>query len=97
MVVSIMGDSANWLNLLYNAGFLGSFIASDNVHCPRCQPAQVYRHGQNPNGHYRFCCRGCHRLFQLPYAYEVRSLALKSRGLQWCRGSRYRQNTENWH
>ncbi|ECC3466013.1 hypothetical protein AA471_25755 [Salmonella enterica subsp. enterica] len=21
-----------------------------NVHCPRCQSAQVYRHGQNPKG-----------------------------------------------
>ncbi|MBL5943471.1 IS1 family transposase, partial [Enterobacter asburiae] len=23
-------------------------MASVNVHCPRCQSAQVYRHGQNP-------------------------------------------------
>ncbi|WP_159181551.1 IS1 family transposase, partial [Escherichia coli] len=22
--------------------------ASVNIHCPRCQSAQVYRHGQNP-------------------------------------------------
>ncbi|WP_072034281.1 IS1 family transposase [Pectobacterium fontis] len=27
------------------------------VHCPRCQSAQVYRHGQNPKGHDRFRCR----------------------------------------
>ncbi|MFT2795211.1 IS1 family transposase, partial [Serratia sp. N21D137] len=23
-------------------------MASVNVHCPRCQSAQIYRHGQNP-------------------------------------------------
>ncbi|EJV2265681.1 TPA: IS1 family transposase, partial [Escherichia coli] len=23
-------------------------MASVTVHCPRCQSAQVYRHGQNP-------------------------------------------------
>ncbi|MDD8931468.1 IS1 family transposase, partial [Escherichia coli] len=23
-------------------------MASVNVHCPRCQSAQVYRHGKNP-------------------------------------------------
>ncbi|AHA67008.1 Transposase [Shigella dysenteriae 1617] len=23
-------------------------MASVNIHCPRCQSAQVYRHGQNP-------------------------------------------------
>ncbi|PIJ48020.1 MULTISPECIES: IS1 family transposase, partial [unclassified Erwinia] len=23
-------------------------MASVNVHCPRCQSVQVYRHGQNP-------------------------------------------------
>ncbi|HDP0895822.1 TPA: IS1 family transposase, partial [Shigella sonnei] len=22
-----------------------------NLHCPRCQSVQVYRHGQNPKGH----------------------------------------------
>ncbi|HHD8732577.1 TPA: IS1 family transposase, partial [Escherichia coli] len=26
-------------------------MASVNIHCPRCQSAQVYRHGQNPKGH----------------------------------------------
>ncbi|EGM8205517.1 IS1 family transposase, partial [Escherichia coli] len=25
-------------------------MASVTVHCPRCQSAQVYRHGQNPKG-----------------------------------------------
>ncbi|AHA65388.1 Transposase [Shigella dysenteriae 1617] len=25
-------------------------MASVNIHCPRCQSAQVYRHGQNPKG-----------------------------------------------
>ncbi|HHD1817303.1 TPA: IS1 family transposase, partial [Klebsiella pneumoniae] len=29
-------------------------MASVNIHCPRCQSAQVYRHGQNPKGHDRF-------------------------------------------
>jgi transposase-like protein len=29
-------------------------MASVTVHCPRCQSAQVYRHGQNPKGHARF-------------------------------------------
>ncbi|AHA68770.1 Transposase [Shigella dysenteriae 1617] len=24
-------------------------MASVNIHCPRCQSAQVYRHGQNPS------------------------------------------------
>ncbi|PJY05697.1 IS1 family transposase, partial [Escherichia coli] len=23
-------------------------MASVNIHCPRCQSAQVYRHGQKP-------------------------------------------------
>ncbi|AHA67506.1 Transposase [Shigella dysenteriae 1617] len=27
-------------------------MASVNIHCPRCQSAQVYRHGQNPKGHF---------------------------------------------
>ncbi|AHA66509.1 Transposase [Shigella dysenteriae 1617] len=40
-------------------------MASVNIHCPRCQSAQVYRHGQNPKGHDRFRCRDCHRVFQL--------------------------------
>ncbi|EEW0420074.1 IS1 family transposase, partial [Escherichia coli] len=26
-------------------------MASVTVHCPRCQSAQVYRHGQNLKGH----------------------------------------------
>ncbi|SPZ77308.1 iso-IS1 ORF1 [Shigella dysenteriae] len=26
-------------------------MASVNIHYPRCQSAQVYRHGQNPKGH----------------------------------------------
>ncbi|EHC1985823.1 IS1 family transposase, partial [Escherichia coli] len=25
-------------------------MARVNIHCPRCQSAQVYRHGQNPKG-----------------------------------------------
>ncbi|QPW26366.1 IS1 family transposase [Edwardsiella ictaluri] len=52
-------------------------MASVNVHCPRCQSAQVYRHGQNPKGHDRFRCRDCHRVFQLTYAYEARKPGIK--------------------
>lgn len=28
-------------------------MATVTVHCPRCQSAQVYRHGQNPEGRYQ--------------------------------------------
>ncbi|WMU75491.1 IS1 family transposase (plasmid) [Enterobacter bugandensis] len=52
-------------------------MASVTVHCPRCQSAQVYRHGQNPNGHDRFRCRDCLRVFQLTYAYEARKPGIK--------------------
>ncbi|WP_434058552.1 IS1 family transposase [Dickeya fangzhongdai] len=47
-------------------------MASVNVHCPRCQSVQVYRHGQNPKGRDRFRCRDCHRVFLLTYTYEAR-------------------------
>lgn len=47
-------------------------MAGVNVHCPRCQSSQVYPHSQNPEGHDRFRCRDCHRVFQLTYAYEAR-------------------------
>ncbi|QPW27779.1 IS1 family transposase [Edwardsiella ictaluri] len=52
-------------------------MVSVNVHCPPCQSAQVYRHGQNPKGHDRFHCRDCHRVFQLTYAYEARKPGIK--------------------
>lgn len=52
-------------------------MASVNVHCPRCQSVQVYRHGQNPKGYDRFRCRDCHRVFQLTYAYEARKPGIK--------------------
>ncbi|EFF9497449.1 IS1 family transposase [Escherichia coli] len=52
-------------------------MASVTVHCPRCQSAQVYRHGQNPKGHARFRCRDCHRVFQLTYTYEARKPRVK--------------------
>ena len=52
-------------------------MSSVNVHCSRCQSAQVYRHGQNPMGHDRFRCRDCHRVFQLTYAYEARKPGIK--------------------
>jgi len=52
-------------------------MASVNVHCPRCQSAQVYCHGQTPRGHDRFRCRDCHRELQLTYAYEARKPGVK--------------------
>ncbi|EBN5354558.1 IS1 family transposase, partial [Salmonella enterica subsp. enterica serovar Typhimurium] len=52
-------------------------MASVNVHCPRCNSAQVYRHGQNPCGHDRFRCRDCLRVFQLTYSYEARKPGVK--------------------
>lgn len=52
-------------------------MASVTVHCPRCQSAHVYRHGQNPKGYARFRCRDCHRVFQLSYAYEARKAGVK--------------------
>ncbi|WP_425595086.1 IS1-like element transposase [Pectobacterium versatile] len=47
------------------------------VHCLCCQSAQVYRHEQNPKGHNRFRCWGCHRVFQLTYSYEARKSGVK--------------------
>lgn len=52
-------------------------MASITVHCPRCQSALVYRHGQNPKGRDRFRCRDCHRVFLLTYTYEARKPGLK--------------------
>ncbi|SNY66603.1 Transposase and inactivated derivatives [Enterobacter sp. CC120223-11] len=52
-------------------------MASVNVHCTRCNSAQVYRHGQNPKGHDSFSCRDCHRVFQLTCAYEARKPGVK--------------------
>ena len=52
-------------------------MASVNIHCPRCQSAQEYRHGQNPKGRDRFRCRDCHRVFQLTYTYQARKPGMK--------------------
>ncbi|EJL7033803.1 IS1 family transposase, partial [Escherichia coli] len=52
-------------------------MASVNIHCPRCQSARVYRHGQNPKGRDRFRCRDCHRVFQLTYTYQARKPGMK--------------------
>lgn len=46
-------------------------MATITVHCPRCQSALVYRHGQNPKG------RECHRVFLLTYTYEARKAGVK--------------------
>jgi transposase-like protein len=47
-------------------------VATVTVHCPRCQSALVYRHGQNPKGIDRFRCREFHRVFLPTYTYEAR-------------------------
>ncbi|HBL0924203.1 TPA: IS1 family transposase [Escherichia coli] len=52
-------------------------MASVNIHYPRCQSAQVYRHGQNPKGRDRFRCRDCHHVFQLTYTYQARKPGMK--------------------
>ncbi|EKM0530502.1 IS1 family transposase [Cronobacter turicensis] len=52
-------------------------MATIAVHCPRCQSALVYRHGQNPKGRDRFRCRDCHRVFLLTYTYEARKPGVK--------------------
>lgn len=52
-------------------------MASIAVHCPCCQSAQVYRHGQNPKGYAWFRCRDCHRVFLLTYTYEARKPGVK--------------------
>lgn len=62
---------------MYDARFQDSLMVSVNVHCPCCQSAQVYRHGQPPKGYDRFRCRHCHRVFQLTYAYEARKQCIK--------------------
>ncbi|AHA67577.1 hypothetical protein Asd1617_04750 [Shigella dysenteriae 1617] len=57
-------------------------MASVNIHCPRCQSAQVYRHGQNPKGHDRFRCRDCHRVFQLTFFSSLTLMRPVSRALK---------------
>ncbi len=52
-------------------------MASVTVHCPRCQSAHVYRHGQNPKGRDRFRCRDGYRVFLLTYTYEARKPGVK--------------------
>ena len=52
-------------------------MASVTVHCPRCQSAQVYRHGQNPKDRDRFRCHEYHRVFLLTCTYEARKHGVK--------------------
>lgn len=54
-------------------------MASINVHCPRCDSALVYRHGQNPKGQERFRCRECQCVFQLTYTYQARKPGVKEK------------------
>ncbi len=52
-------------------------MASVNIHCPRCQSAQVYRHGQNPKGRDRFLAAVTASVFQLTYTYQARKPGMK--------------------
>lgn len=52
-------------------------MGSVSVHCPRCQSAQVCRHGHNPKGRDRFRCRDRHRVFLLTYTHEARKVGVK--------------------
>ncbi|GKV76986.1 insertion element iso-IS1N protein InsA [Pectobacterium carotovorum subsp. carotovorum] len=54
-------------------------MASVTVHYPRCQSAQVYRHGQTPKGRDRFRCRDCYCVFLLTYTYEARKPGVKEK------------------
>lgn len=54
-------------------------MVSVNVHCPRCDSALVYRHGQNPKGQSRFRCRECRSVFQLTYTYQARIPGVKEK------------------
>ncbi|NIH12157.1 MAG: IS1 family transposase [Serratia symbiotica] len=47
-------------------------MACVNVHCPRCDPTLVYRHGQTPKDLVRFHCRECRSVFQLTYKSGVK-------------------------
>lgn len=52
-------------------------MATITVHCPRCQSALAYRHGQNSKDRDRFRCRDCHRVFLLIYTYGLRKPGVK--------------------
>lgn len=64
---------------MHNADLGGLLMASVNVHCPRCQSALVYRHGQSPKGSDRFRCGDCQRVFQFTYTYEARKPGVKEK------------------
>lgn len=67
-------------------------MASITVHCPRCQSALVYRHGQNPQGRDRFRCRDCHPEFLLTYPSEARRPRVKEQIAEMAfNGSKARQ------
>lgn len=54
-------------------------MASVNVHCPRCDTALIYRHGQNHKVKERFRCHECRCIFifQGSYAYQPRKPGIK--------------------
>uniref|UniRef100_UPI00358E9EC2 IS1 family transposase n=1 Tax=Scandinavium goeteborgense TaxID=1851514 RepID=UPI00358E9EC2 len=50
--------------------FCGLLIACNDVHCPRCDFALVYRHSYNPKANSRFHYRECRFVFQMSYTYS---------------------------
>ncbi len=53
-------------------------MASVTVHCPHCQSAQVYRHGQTRKD----TTGDCHCVFQLTYSYLARKTICFSRSAE---------------
>ncbi|NIG87718.1 MAG: hypothetical protein G5703_04495 [Serratia symbiotica] len=47
------------------------------VHCPRCDPDDVYRQDFSPTKHERLHCQSCRRVFQLNYTYQAWKPGLK--------------------
>ncbi|MBF1995506.1 hypothetical protein HW114_08320 [Serratia symbiotica] len=47
------------------------------VHCPRCDPDDVYRQDFSPTKHERLRCQSCRCVFQLNYTYQAWKPGLK--------------------
>ena len=58
-------------------------MAFVNVHCPRCQSSQVYRHGQTLKAMTDFAAVTATVCFSLLTLMRPVSRALKSRSLKW--------------
>lgn len=63
-------------------------MASVNIHCPRCQSAQVYRHGQNPKGMTDFAAVTVTVCFSSVMLMKHVSRLLKGSDAQWNENSR---------